>query len=245
MTPLNDALYSYVMNTRKVHTDDTPVKYWHRAGRRRKQDISGRMSGMTEMPVRQNLPAVWFASHRTIRVNIRAIPSSLPGYPAADAFAGYDRLFSAEREGGALTEAGCWAHARRKIHDVYISTKSATAEEALKLIGELYAIEHEIRGLPVSERLAVRQMQSKPLLTSLYKLMQEKEHTLSKKCRLRDAFRYIRKHWVALCNFCDDGLQRVTITQRKERFVQSVSERKITCSSVAITAASVEHCCTG
>ncbi|HCP6846578.1 TPA: transposase, partial [Escherichia coli] len=87
-----------------------------------------------------------------------------------------------------------------------ISTKSATAEEALKLIGELYAIEHEIRGLPVSERLAVRQMQSKPLLTSLYKLMQEKEHTLSKKCRLRDAFRYIRKHWVALCNFCDDGL---------------------------------------
>ncbi|MDA6723417.1 transposase, partial [Escherichia coli] len=97
-------------------------------------------------------------------------------------------------------------HARRKIHDVYISTKSATAEEALKLIGELYAIEHEICGLPVSERLAVRQMQSKPLLTSLYKLMQEKEHTLSKKCRLRDAFRYIRKHWVALCNFCDDGL---------------------------------------
>ncbi|EMX82099.1 putative transposase [Escherichia coli 2726800] len=34
--------------------------------------------------------------------------------------------------------------------------------------------------MPVSERLAVRQMQSKPLLTSLYKLMQEKEHTLSK-----------------------------------------------------------------
>ncbi len=52
------------------------------------------------------------------------------GILQADAFAGYDRLFSAEREGSALTEAGCWAHARRKIHDVYISTKSATAEEA-------------------------------------------------------------------------------------------------------------------
>ncbi|GCI79322.1 transposase [Escherichia coli] len=26
MTPLNDTLYRYVMNTRKVHTDDTPVK---------------------------------------------------------------------------------------------------------------------------------------------------------------------------------------------------------------------------
>lgn len=54
----------------------------------------------------------------------------------ADAFAGYDRLFSTEREGGPLTEAVCWAHARRKIHDVYISTQTATAEEALKRIGE-------------------------------------------------------------------------------------------------------------
>jgi hypothetical protein len=58
----------------------------------------------------------------------------------ADAFAGYDRLFSPEREGGPLTEAACWAHARRKIHDVYISTHTATAEEALKRIGELYAM---------------------------------------------------------------------------------------------------------
>lgn len=54
-----------------------------------------------------------------------------------DAFAG----FSAEREGCPLTEAACWAHAHRKIHDVYIRTQTATAEEALKRIGELYAIE--------------------------------------------------------------------------------------------------------
>ena len=169
------------LNTRKVHTDDTPVKVLAPGRKKAKTGYiwtyvrDDRNAGSPEPP------AVWFAYHRTIRVNIRSntfVPSR--GILQADAFAGYDRLFSAEREGGALTEAGCWAHARRKIHDVYISTKSATAEEALKLIGELYAIEHEIRGLPVSERPAVRQMQSKPLLTSLYKLMQEKEHTLSK-----------------------------------------------------------------
>lgn len=38
--------------------------------------------------------------------------------------------------------------------------------EALKRISELYAIEDEIRGLPESERLAVRQQRSKALLTS-------------------------------------------------------------------------------
>ena len=56
------------------------------------------------------------------------------GVLQADAFGGYDRLFSAERNGGPLTEAACWAHARRKIHDVYIYiyTQTATAEEALK-----------------------------------------------------------------------------------------------------------------
>ncbi len=72
-----------------------------------------------------------------------------------------DTGFSAEREGGALTEVACWAHARRKIHDVYISSISAAAEEGLKRISELYAIENEIRGLPESERLAVRQRRSK------------------------------------------------------------------------------------
>ncbi|GCH65130.1 transposase [Escherichia coli] len=113
------------------------------------------------------------------------------------------------------------AYARCKIHDVYISAKSVTAEEALKRISELYAIEYEIRGLPVSERLAVRQIQSKPLLTSLYNLMQEKEHTLSKKCRLGDAFRYIWKHWTALCNFCDDGLAEV-VDNAAERSLRAV-----------------------
>ncbi len=121
-----------------------------------------------------------------------------------------------------------------KIRNVYISSKSATAEEALKRISELYAIEDEIRGLPESERLAARQQRSKALLTSLHEWMVEKNGTLSKKSRLGEAFSYVLNQWDALCYYSDDGLAEVEITQRKERFVQSVSERKITCSSVAI-----------
>ncbi|WP_074412397.1 IS66 family transposase, partial [Escherichia coli] len=100
----------------------------------------------------------------------------------------------------------CWAHARRKIHDVYISSKSTTAEEALKRISELYAIEDEIRGLPESERLAVRQQRSKALLTSLHEWMVEKNGTLSKKSRLGEAFSYVLNQWDALCYYSDDGL---------------------------------------
>lgn len=96
--------------------------------------------------------------------------------------------------------------ARRKIHDVYISSKSATAEEALKRISELYAIEDEIRGLPESERLAARQQRSKALLTSLHEWMVEKNGTLSKKSRLGEAFSYVLNQWDALCYYSDDGL---------------------------------------
>ncbi|EHP63482.1 Transposase IS66 family protein [Escherichia coli] len=122
-----------------------------------------------------------------------------------DAFTDYDRLFSAKRGGGALTEVTCWAHARRKIHDVYISSKSATTKEALKRISELYAIEDEIRGLPESERLAVR-LQRKALLTSLHEWMVEKNGTLSKKSRLGEAFSYVLNQWDALCYYSDNGL---------------------------------------
>lgn len=56
-----------------------------------------------------------------------------------------------------LPEAACWAHARRKIHDVHVRTPSALTEEALRQIGQLYAIEADIKGMPAEQRLAERQ----------------------------------------------------------------------------------------
>ncbi|HAO0898034.1 TPA: IS66-like element ISEc23 family transposase, partial [Escherichia coli] len=130
MTPVNDALYRYVMNTRKIHTDDTPVKVLAPGQKKAK---TGRI--WTYVRDDRNVgssspPAVWFA-YSPNRQGKHPEQHLRPfrGILQADAFTGYDRLFSAEREGGALTEVACWAHARRKIHDVYISSKSATAEE--------------------------------------------------------------------------------------------------------------------
>ncbi|MEJ6231307.1 IS66 family transposase [Escherichia coli] len=195
------------MNTRKIHTDDTPVKVLAPGQKKAK---TGRI--WTYVRDDRNVgssspPAVWFA-YSPNRQGKHPEQHLRPfrGILQADAFTGYDRLFSAEREGGALTEVACWAHARRKIHDVYISSKSATAEEALKRISELYAIEDEIRGLPESERLAVRQQRSKVLLTSLHEWMVEKNGTLSKKSRLGEAFSYVLNQWDALCYYSDDGL---------------------------------------
>ncbi|EFK2540383.1 IS66 family transposase, partial [Escherichia coli] len=206
MTPLNDALYRYVMNTRKVHTDDTPVKVLTPG---RKKAKTGRIwtyvrddrnAGSSEPP------AVWFA-YSPDRQGKHPVQHLRPfrGILQADAFSGYDRLFSAKREGGAQTEVACWVHARRKIHDVYISSKSTTAEEALKRISELYAIEAEIRGMTAEQRLAERQLKTKPLLKSLESWLREKMKTLSRHSELAKAFAYALNQWPALTYYADDG----------------------------------------
>ncbi|RAP70740.1 transposase IS66 family protein [Candidatus Erwinia dacicola] len=44
-------------------------------------------------------------------------------------------------EDGRITGAACMAHTRRKIHDVHACTLTDITTEALRRIGELYAIE--------------------------------------------------------------------------------------------------------
>ncbi|WP_109020172.1 IS66 family transposase [Escherichia coli] len=119
----------------------------------------------------------------------------------ADAYAGFNELY----RDGRITEAACWAHARRKIHDVHVRTPSALTEEALKRIGELYAIEAEIRGMTAEQRLAERQLKTKPLLKSLESWLREKMKTLSRHSELAKAFAYALNQWPALTYYADDG----------------------------------------
>ena len=59
-------------------------------------------------------------------------------------------------------------HCRRRFYDIHRATGSPLAEEALRRIGELYAIETEIRGRPAEERQAARQERSQPLVDALH-----------------------------------------------------------------------------
>ncbi len=57
-----------------------------------------------------------------------------------DDYAGYDAMFSAA---GGLQRVACWAHARRKFHDLRASHVGASAH-AMGLIQTLYAVEREL-----------------------------------------------------------------------------------------------------
>lgn len=54
------------------------------------------------------------------------------------------------------------AHARRKIHDVHARAPTDITTEALQRIGELYAIEAEVRGCSAEQRLVARKARSPP-----------------------------------------------------------------------------------
>lgn len=118
------------------------------------------------------------------------------------------------------------------------------SEEALSRIGEQYAIEKEIRGLPEAERLRVRQSRSKPLLLALYDSMEEKVADASRKDRLPAAFWYLLNRKEALAYFCEDGLAEID-NNAAERALRSVCLGKKTgSSSVMITEVTGVRWCT-
>ncbi|EPJ6744219.1 IS66-like element ISEc8 family transposase, partial [Escherichia coli] len=147
-------------------------------------------------------PAVWFAySPDRKGIHPQTHLACFSGVLQADAYAGFNELY---RNGG-ITEAACWAHARRKIHDVHVRIPSALTEEALEQIGQLYAIEADIRGIPAEQRLAERQRKTKPLLKSLESWLREKMKTLSRHSELAKAFAYALNQWSALTYYANDG----------------------------------------
>ncbi len=89
--------------------------------------------------------------------------SRFRGTLQADAYAGFDQRY----ETGRIHKAACREHVRRKFDALYVAHKSSVAQEALRRIGELYAIEGDIRGRQPEERHRVRNERSRPLLGSL------------------------------------------------------------------------------
>lgn len=76
--------------------------------------------------------------------------------------AGFNELYL----DGRITEATCWARARRKIHDVHVRTPSALTEEALSRLGELHSIEADVRGMSAERGLQHCQGGQQPLRLS-------------------------------------------------------------------------------
>lgn len=102
-------------------------------------------------------------------------------------------------------EVACWVHARRKIYDEHVKTASPAAKNLLEQIGELFAIEAEIRGRAPEERLAVRAEQAVPLLAQLKADFESMLDRISGKSDLATALRYALSRWESFSRYTADG----------------------------------------
>jgi transposase len=216
--PLVDAIQKHVLAGGKLHADDTPMPVLAPGNGKTK---TGRLWTYVrdDRPAGDpSAPAVWFAYSADRKgEHPRQHLQTFRGALQADAYAGFHHLY-----GERIYEAACWAHARRKFHEIHVVHASPTTTEALARIGALYAIEEEIRGRPADLRLSIRQTRAKPLLEQLRTWMEKAQRSLSSKSETAGAIRYALSRWRALTRYIDDGMLEID-NSAAERALRAVA----------------------
>ena len=136
----------------------------------------------------------WVRSVRAPRLRPTTYLAGFQGVLQVDGYAAYKVL--ARR--GAVQLAFCWSHVRRQFYELAHSGSAPIAAKALSRIAALYRIEAEIRGRSATQRRAVRQVRSRPLIEALEPWLREKLALISQKSTLADAIRYALTRWAGL-----------------------------------------------
>ena len=241
LSPLLDALQKHVLGGTKLHADDTPIPVLAPGNGKTK---TGRLWTYVrdDRPAGEDTaPAVWFAySEDRKGEHPRQHLKNFKGALQADAYAGFHHLYG----NGAIYEVACWAHARRKFHDIHAIHASSITTEALARIGALYRIEEDVRGKPAELRREVRQTRAKPLLEELRIWMEKSLRSLSTKSGTAGAIRYALTRWRALTRYIDDGLLEIDNSAPNALSAPSLLAARTTCSLAPMQVEIVPLCST-
>ncbi|MCP4297242.1 MAG: IS66 family transposase [Proteobacteria bacterium] len=161
-------------------------------------------------------PGVYFhySPSRSASVAVKLL-SQYQGVVQTDGYVGYDFIDRSQK----LEHAGCWVHARRKFNDVIKAknkhqkkkAKSGHADNALNFIRQLYAIEHEAdeKEFSETERTALREQKSTPILNQFLKWLQSVENQVPPRSLLGKAISYTLQRWDQLTLYPEHGYIRM------------------------------------
>ena len=124
---------------------------------------------------------------------------------ATDGHAGFEDLYRS----GDIREVACMAHVRRKFVCVHKAQGSAIADEAIRRIAELYAVEKVARGLPPDKRTAIRQVEAKPAFDNLEAWLNTQLPNISGKSPLASAIRYALTRMARMRPYLDHGILEI------------------------------------
>jgi transposase len=217
LRPLYELIRSHVFAGERVHGDDTPVpvlaKGRTRTGRIWVYVRDDRPFGGPDPPA-----ALFFYSPDRKAEHPRRHLEGYSGILQADAYSGFNGLYEGGREAGAIHEAACWAHGRRKFFILADLTRNKRgppvvaplAVEAVRRIDAIFDAERQLNGVPADERLAARKREVAPLVTELEAWMRKERAKLSRHADVAKAMDYMLSRWEAFTRFIDDG--RICLT---------------------------------
>jgi transposase len=214
LAPLADLIRAHVFAGERIHGDDTPVPLLAKG-----KTIKARLWTYVrdDRPFGGHDPpaAVFFFSRDRAGEHPESHLANYRGILQADAYAGFNGLYRDDRAQGAITEAACWAHGRRKffiLADIASKARgkkpivvSPIAFEAVKKIDAIFAAEREINSLSPELRLAFRRERIAPLVSELEAWMRAERSKLSRHAEVAKAMNYMLKRWDAFTRFLKDG----------------------------------------
>jgi transposase len=209
LSPLHELIRQHVLAAERLHGDDTTVPVLAKG-----KTITARLWAYVrdDRPFGEGQPAVLFHYSRDRRgEHPEQHLADYSGILQADAYAGFGSLYKPTRPGGAVTEALCWAHARRgffELADLARGRKgppSPLALEAVRQTDAIFAQERLINGHTAAARLAYRRVHVAPLVAGLEAWMRTERPKLSRHAEVAKAIDYMLKRWPAFARFLNDG----------------------------------------
>ena len=214
LLPLAELIKAHVFAAARIHGDDTTVpvlaKVKTKTGRLWTYVRDDRPFGGAAPPA-----AVYFYSPDRGGAHPEQHLAGYAGILQADAYGGFNALYEAERKPGPITEAACWAHARRKLFELADATSKARnktsavispiAFAAVQKFDAIFALERGINGLLPDQRLAVRSRDIAPQVNEFIAWMKQERAKLSRHNDVAKAFDYMLKRTDAFTRFLADG----------------------------------------
>ena len=203
LEPLAEHIGTLVRAGPALFADDTPVKLQVRANTTTTKTARLWSYVRDERPwCGETPPCAWYQFSVDRKGEHPA--GHLAGYTGtvhADGFAGFNGLFGE----GMASEQACMVHVRRKFVDEVERTGSPIAQQAIKQIAELYAVEKDKRGKSPEDRAALRQAKAKPVFDELELWLQGQLRKISGKTKLAEAIRYALNRMPKARGYLDDG----------------------------------------
>jgi transposase len=199
LVPLYGRLKEFVLGSKVVGTDDTPVKVLDRQLPHARKGRIWPYVGDCDHPA-----VIYDYTPTRERAGPERFLANYRGYLQADAYVAYDSFFTNPDRG--MVEVGCWAHARRHAYKAR-DTDPARMGAVLVYIAQLYAVEKRARrcGIQGEALRLLREQASKPVLHQLEAYLLQIGDQLLPKSDAGQAVSYLQKNWKALTRYLEDG----------------------------------------